>query len=132
MDTAIFVLQNLLLRGEIKMPFINTKTNINITDKKREELKIKFGKVIEIIPGKSENWLMLGFEDNVKMYFKGDDSQPIAFVEVKIFGSSTTEAYESLTKEITKVLNDVLNILPENIYIKFEEVSNWGWNGSNF
>lgn len=132
MDTVIFVLQNLLLRGKIKMPFINTKTNINITDKKREELKIKFGKVIEIIPGKSENWLMLGFDDNVKMYFKGDDSHPIAFVEVKIFGSSTTEAYESLTKEITKVLNDVLNILPENIYVKFEEVSNWGWNGSNF
>ena len=34
------------------MPFINTKTNVKITDADRETLKSEFGKAIELV-GKS-------------------------------------------------------------------------------
>ena len=69
------------------MPFINTKVNVEISEEKEKELKERLGKAIEIIPGKSEQWLMLGFEDNIRLYFRGDNNCKIAFVEVKVFGN---------------------------------------------
>lgn len=114
------------------MPYISTKTNVVISKEKERILKEKLGKAIELIPGKSENWLMLAFEGEKALYFKGDDSNNIAFVEVKLFGKSTKEAYAALTKEITEIVSEELSISPDKIYVKYEEVSIWGWNGANF
>lgn len=114
------------------MPYIGTKTTVNITKEQRTEIKKKLGEAIALIPGKSENWLMLGFEDNVKMYFKGDDTKDTAFVEVKIFGNASASVYNALTSKITDILNSCLGISPDRIYIKYEEAEYWGWNGNNF
>jgi len=50
------------------MPFISTKTNVNVSKEKEIELKEKLGQAISIIPGKSENWLMVAIEGDVPMY----------------------------------------------------------------
>lgn len=114
------------------MPFINTKTNVTISKDKEEVIKQKLGKAIELIPGKSESWLMLSFEDQRSLYFKGQSDKAIAFVEVKLFGSASKGAYNKLTAAVTDILKEELGIAPDQIYVKYEEVSNWGWNGSNF
>lgn len=114
------------------MPYILTKTTVSISSEKRETIKKKLGKAIELIPGKSESWLMLAFEDNCSMYFKGSNEKPLAFLEVKIFGKASSDAYDRLTKAITEIISEELGIRPEGIYVKYEEVSTWGWNGSNF
>lgn len=114
------------------MPYINTKTTVTINPVKREAIKKKLGKAIELIPGKSESWLMVSFEDNGIMYFKGSNEKPLAFVEVKIFGKAASTAYQNMTKAITDILVEELGIQPDCIYVKYEEVLNWGWNGSNF
>lgn len=114
------------------MPYISTKTTVTIDENKKEAIKTKFGAAIELLPGKSENWLMLSFEEGSSMYFKGSSEKPLAFVEVKLFGKASNEAYGNLTKAITEILNVELGILPECIYVKYEEVSTWGWDGSNF
>lgn len=114
------------------MPFISTKTNIEITKTSEAAVKQKLGKAIELIPGKSEAWLMLSFEDKLSMYFKGQGDKPIAFVEVKLFGSANGAACDKLTAAITKILNEELSIPPAQIYVKYEEVKYWGWNGADF
>lgn len=114
------------------MPFINSKVSVSLAPEKEIELKTRLGQAISLIPGKSESWLMTGFEDNYHLYFRGDNSQPTAFVEVKVFGQENPAAFEKLTAEITKIFGEVLEIAPDHIYIKYEAVSNWGWNGSNF
>lgn len=114
------------------MPFINSKVSVTLTKKQKEELKTELGKAITLIPGKSESWLMLGFEDNYCLYFKGEAFEKIAFVEVKIFGTTTTEAYDKLTAAICDIFNKVLGIDSDKIYVKYEEVSHWGYNGFNF
>ena len=101
-------------------------------EKKEAELKTRLGEAIRLIPGKSEQWLMTAFEDNCHMYFRGDASKPLAFVNVKIYGSEQPEAFDSLTGEITRILNDVLSIEAGNIYVAYEPVSSWGCNGHNF
>ena len=114
------------------MPFINSKISIKITSEEKDIIKTKLGSAIELIPGKSEDWLMVGFEDECSLYFKGKASEKIAFIEVKIFGTTSKEAYSMLTSEICNIYNDVLGIPKDKIYVKYEEVSNWGWNGNNF
>lgn len=114
------------------MPCIQTKVNVKISREKEEILKSKFGKAIELLPGKSESWLMLTFEDNCRMYFKGTDQPGIAFVNVKIFGKAGSSAYSKMTAALTDIINQELNISPSRIYIQYEESEYWGWNGSNF
>ena len=114
------------------MPFINTKVSIPLTEAQKDSLKTKLGKAIELIPGKSEKWLMVGFEDEYCLYFQGNDYEPSAFIEVKIFGNAPDSAYERLTMKLCEIYETELHIPQDRIYIKYEEVTNWGWNGANF
>lgn len=113
------------------MPFIKTNTNVIITDEKREMLKSELGKAISLL-GKSEDWLMLSFEDERKMYFKGEGSSPMAFVDVSVFGRSADEGCENFTKEICKIYKNVLGINADKIYVKFSATAQWGWNNMIF
>ena len=69
------------------MPYIATTTNVTINTRKRETLKERMGKAIELIPDKTEAWLMLSFRDGVDMYFRGEDD-PCAICQVKLFGTA--------------------------------------------
>lgn len=114
------------------MPFINSKVSVKTTPEQRKELKERLGKAISIIPGKSESWLMVDLEDDHNMYFRGDDSAPVAFISVSIYGSANPAAFEKMTGELTKIYGDILGVAPDHMYVKYEASTDWGWNGSNF
>lgn len=114
------------------MPFIRTTTNKSISDAARENLKTKLGQAIALIPGKSESWLMLAFDDGIPMAFRGNNEDDFAYLEVNIFGSSSDAAYERLTNALCTIVNEELDIPLSNIYVKYMEAEHWGWNGSNF
>lgn len=114
------------------MPSIETKVSVPISKEQETELKTKFGKAIELIPGKSENWLMITFQDNCRMYFQGTDQPGAALVDVKIFGEAGPKNFQDLTVSLTGILEEVLGIRPDRTYIRYEQVRYWGWNGSNF
>ncbi len=114
------------------MPYINSKVNVALSEEDKEVLKTKLGDAISLIPGKTESWLMLGFEDECSLYFKGKCNTKIAFIEVKILGRASKRDYELLTAEISKIYKEVLGISQDKIYIKYEEAEHWGWNGTNF
>lgn len=77
------------------MPFIEVKTNKNITEEKAA-LKAELGSAITAIPGKSEAWLMVEISDGLDMWFKGSD-EPCVMFEVAIFGKASGDAYDDLT-----------------------------------
>ncbi|AQS07679.1 MULTISPECIES: phenylpyruvate tautomerase MIF-related protein [Clostridium] len=114
------------------MPFIGSKVSVKISKEKEEIIKKKLGEAIKLIPGKSETFLMVGFEDNYSLYFGGEKLEKGAFIEVKIFGKSSKDAYDALTAEICNIYEKELDIPQDKIYVKYEEVANWGWNGKNF
>ena len=69
------------------MPFINSKVSVQVTPEQEKKLKTRLGQAISVIPGKSEQWLMTGFEDNYHLYFRGENSEPSASIEVQIYGT---------------------------------------------
>ena len=114
------------------MPFIDSKVSVKITEEQERELKTRLGQAISLIPGKSESWLMTGFEDDYHLYFRGDNSEPIAYIEVRLFGGPNKAAFQKMTEEITKIYGEVLGIAPDHMYIKYSATPDWGWNGGNF
>ena len=112
------------------MPFISTRVNCPVDQASEKELSKRFGRDIELIPGKTEDWLMLQFEDNCRMYFKGDCSQKLAFVKVMLYGKPSGDAYDKLTGAITKSLREVLGVGADKVYVEYETTEHWGWNGS--
>ena len=104
------------------MPFINSKISVALTDAQEQEIKSRLGQAITAI----------GFEPEYKLYFRGSKDQPMAMVEVSVYGSENPSAFSKLTGEICKIFEDVLGIAPDHVYVKYQAVANWGWNGGNF
>ncbi len=113
------------------MPFINVKTNTEISDSKKESIKTRLGKAITAIPGKSESWLMVGIQPECDLWFRGDPS-PAAMIEVSVYGSASSGALSKLTAQLTDIMGDELAIPADRIYVKYASTDDWGWNGSNF
>lgn len=112
------------------MPLITAKASTAIGKEKEIAIKTKLGKAIELI-GKSESWLMIDFQENCRLYFKGEDT-PSAMIEVDLFGKATESGYDALTKAITDIVSDELGISPQRIYVKYNEINHWGYSGFNF
>lgn len=114
------------------MPFIHTKTNITITPAAEASIKAKLGKAIELIPGKSESWLMLQFTGECHLWFRGESKDPIAFVEIMVNGKVSDSAYDAMTAAATDIISEELGIAPDHIYVEYQIASKWGWAGNNF
>ena len=87
------------------MPYIRTSTNIKINDEKLNNIKTKYGEAIRLM-GKSEDWLMLEFCDNAKMYFKGDNNNPIVFIDVKVLGNVNNS--NEMTGKLSEIIGEEL------------------------
>lgn len=113
------------------MPYINTKTNLEITKETAEKIKTRLGKAISLFPGKSESWLMTSMEGGVPMYFQGED-KPVVFADVQIFGTPGRTGCEAFAEEMTAAFCEILEVSPDCVYIKFSGAENWSWNGRLF
>ncbi len=114
------------------MPFIDVKLTKKLNDAQENSMKSELGKLIEAFPGKSESWLMCSIDSGKKIWFKGDNSEDSAFVEVKLFGTVDPVASDSFTADLCNYFNNELGISPLRVYVRFEGGTDWGWNGSNF
>ena len=112
------------------MPMINLTTSAAIDTPTAERLKAGLGRAIPLLPGKSESLLMISLRGDTPMYFHGE-ALDLAFVEVNCHGHLPPASYEKLTGAVCELLGEVLAIRPENIFIKYFETDNWGWNGRN-
>ena len=114
------------------MPFIISRTNRSISHEQEKQLKTRLGKAIELVPGKSKQYLMLGFEDNCHLWLRGDDSQSVVYIEAAIWGNEGHLGYDEFTAEVTRIFHDVLGTRPDCIYIRFIDIPDWGVAEINF
>ena len=110
----------------VGMPFIKVKVGCHITDEQEKALKTRFGKAISLIPGKSEEYLLLEFEDNRRLWLRGENAPPVAYIEAAIFGNEDHRGFDDFTSEATSAFTEVLGIRPDRVYIKFEDITAWG------
>ncbi len=113
------------------MPFINTKVTNEITKEKEAVLKAELGKAITLI-GKGEAYLMLGFEDNCRLWLGGNNDADMAYVEVSLLGHITKENAGKLTAAICGIFERELGIQGNKVYVKFCETDLWGYDSFMF
>lgn len=113
------------------MPFIDCKVSASLSEAQKDRVKTGLGKAVSCI-GKTESYLMVGIADNYTLYMGGRKTENGAYVEVSLFGSASSSAYDKMTGEICRLLSSELSLDPSKIYITYHGVRDWGWNGSNF
>ncbi|MGI5893746.1 MAG: phenylpyruvate tautomerase MIF-related protein [Candidatus Merdivicinus sp.] len=114
------------------MPYLCVRTSAEISAEQERILKAKLGKAIEQIPGKTEQWLMVEFADNCRLWFGGKNDVPCAVIQVDLFGRASDEACSRMTAALSEIFSEELGISPKNLYVKYKDYDQWGWNGSNF
>jgi len=111
------------------MPYVKITSNTPIPAEKREALKTRLGRDIEIL-GKNEMWLMVDFCENSPLYFNGTNA-PAAIAGVDLLGAVRAEAYDKFTAAVTELIYKQLKVPPDRIFIKYSEYKHWGLNGEN-
>ncbi|MDP4145930.1 MAG: phenylpyruvate tautomerase MIF-related protein [Bacillota bacterium] len=114
------------------MPYINSTVTVAVSEDAKENIKSRLGEVISEIPGKSESWLMVGFNENQTLYFRGERLEKAAFIEVKVYGQVERKYKERVAPMIFDVFEEELGIPRSCAYLTITEVEDWGWNGELF
>ena len=113
------------------MPFIDSKITLKVSDEKKENIKKALGEAVSILH-KSENFLMVGINDEYDLYMAGEKLDKGADVEVSLFGSASSADYSKMTGAICDILSKELDIPGGKVYVTYHGLSDWGWNGQNF
>ena len=113
------------------MPFIDSKITVKLSEQKKENIKTRLGEAVSIL-GKSETYLMVGFEDGYSLYMGGRKLENGAYVSVSLFGKPSSDACNNFTAEVCRILESELEIPGRNIYVSYWGTGEWGWNGNNF
>ena len=113
------------------MPFINAKFSETVSPEKEIEIKSALGEAITLL-GKPERYLMVEIEDNRRLYFGGKNDAPIAFFDVSLLHSAPRASYEKLTARLCEIAKDSMGVDGSNVYVKFEETENWGYDSFMF
>ncbi len=112
------------------MPFINLKTTTAISLQQEEALRKGFFEACKVA-SKPESYVMLGFEENCRLYFRGSNEN-CAYIEVNLLGSASGSTYGKMTAILTDVVCKQLSLSPDRVYVKYSETPYWGFSGSNF
>lgn len=113
------------------MPFIDAKISMTLSQEQKDSLKTKFGKAVAIIH-KPESYLMVGIQDNYSLYMGGKNLPKGAFISVSLFGQASSSDYSKMTAELCKIMEEELGIPGNCVYVTYQGIDNWGWNGQNF
>ena len=114
------------------MPFFMSKTNVSISDEQEKNLYFGLAQVVRKNFGYGEEYILAEFADNCRLYLRGKKSEPIVYIEVKVFGNENHIGYKDFSRDITQVFSMVLKVPPRNIYIKFEDIVAFGVDGELF
>lgn len=113
------------------MPFIDCRTSVTLSGEVRERVKARLGQAVTLLK-KTECYLMVGFTDGYELWFAGKPAEHGAYVSVSLFGRASAADCEKMTAQICAILQEEAGISPEQTYVSYHPVENWGWNGSDF
>jgi len=111
------------------MPYIAINTTQKLSPAQKEKIKTEVGRLIAIIPTKTEAVTLVDFSDSRTAY-KGGIEISGAFIDVRLFGKSDFEPKKKFTEETFKMLSRELGIAKDDMYLNIMEFENWGTDGT--
>jgi len=107
------------------MPYIAINTSEKLSDAQKETIKTELGRLITIIPTKTEAGTFVDFSDSRTMY-KGGEAISGAFIELRLWRKSEFEPKKQFTEAVFELLSRELGLKKENMYLTIMEFEEWG------
>jgi hypothetical protein len=111
------------------MPYIDVNVSLKFSDQEKDTLKAKLGELISMIPGKTEDVLMVGINDGYTLYFSGQKKEKIAYVNVKLYKQSEFEHKAAFTRKVFEFFENEYGITGDNLFMNFCEYDSWAFRG---
>ncbi len=112
------------------MPYINVTVAQKLLPQQKELIKAEMGRLISLIPTKSESVTMVHIEDGCTLYKGGKMLENGAFVEVRLLGKYPQQNKEALTEAMFQSFEKLLGVSAVDMYTNIIELESWGYNGS--
>ena len=112
------------------MPHITLNTSLSLKPEQKDAIARDLGRIIPLIPGKTEAVLMVDVADNHTMYFNGKKMERCAFVDVRCYKSAPFEQNKAFTEAVYKLLEDAAGLEVGEVYVSISELPVWGTKGS--
>ena len=107
------------------MPYINVCMSKKLERQDRNELARELGKIIPIIPGKTEAGFMVDIEDGKEIYNGGEHGNYV-YMELKIYWTCDYEFRSAFTAAVFEIFSRRYGVEPHNMYLNITECDNWG------
>ena len=111
------------------MPFIGIKTVQKLTPSQKLAEKAGMGQAIELIPGKAEEKTMMCVEDGQDLFFRGEEKNSAAFIEVRLKDAAAFEDKAAMTAKIFDVMEQAAGVAKDDAYVNIMEFEEWGSRG---
>jgi len=111
------------------MPLINLQVSASLSSQDKDQITKELGKLVSLMPGRSEKYLMVGIKDEYTHYLAGQKLEKAAFIDLRLLGHESEEGQEAFVVQAQKALSNLLNIPINNIYTNILEMPHWGARG---
>ncbi len=111
------------------MPYICVSVSKTLEANQKEQLKAELGRLITLVPGKTEEVTMVRIEDGCTLYKAGKALGNGAFIEVRLYGAAPQRDKEKFTEAVFQSMEKLLGTQPGDIYLNIFEMESWGTKG---
>jgi hypothetical protein len=110
------------------MPYISVIIGQKLSVPQKETLKKELGRLITIIPGKTEPDLMVHIQDSGSLYMGGTEA-PSVYVDLRVYTKTDPEAKKRFTRELMLFITREFSIPAARQYLTIDEYDHWGYDG---
>jgi phenylpyruvate tautomerase PptA (4-oxalocrotonate tautomerase family) len=116
------------------MPWCNIVTGRACSQAEQEQIKSELGRILAETMDKPETGLAVTFTSADGFYRGGVPALDAAAVDLRYIGEFPLEVKQSVTRQVSQLLNRVLGIDPMKVMLVMSEVhsDNWGRRGGNY
>ena len=114
------------------MPYIQARLSVKLDETQKISLQQKLTDAASSALSKPKSYIMTEIEDEKSLYMAERKLDKGAYIFVKLLGSTTKPACQTLTQNICNILSADFGIDGSSVYVTFHPVDLWGWNGSMF
>ena len=111
------------------MPYVAVNTSQKLSDVQKDKIKTELGRLITILPTKTEAGTLVDFSGD-RTFYKAGEKVDGAFIEIRLFRKSDFEPKKKFTEDTFKMFSRELGLKEENMYLNIMEFDNWGSAGT--
>jgi hypothetical protein len=108
---------------------INLQVSATLSSEDKNNAAKELGRLINLMPGRSEKYLMVSINDGYTHYLAGAELERSAFMDLRLLGHESEEGQEKFVVAAQAALSKLLDIPIGNIYTNILEMPHWGARG---